>query len=57
MYLEVEVITWIQKNTYKNEEGDNDVILLGSVLQEEIENEKKERRIKENSRKANRNAE
>ena len=57
MYLEVEVITWIQKNTYKNEEGDNDVILLGSVLQEEIENEKKERRIKENSRKANRNDE
>ena len=57
MYLEVEVITWIQKNTYKNEEGDNDVILLGSVSQEEIENETKERRIQENSRKANRNAE
>lgn len=32
------------KNTYKNEEGDNDVILLGSVSQEEIELKMKQRR-------------
>lgn len=32
------------KNTYKNEEGDNDVILLRSVSQEEIELKMKQRR-------------